>query len=41
LRWAVDGGKVTIAQLLLEKGADVNAPVDYHGGTALHWAASG
>lgn len=39
LRWAVDGGKATIAQLLLEKGADINAPVDYHGATALHWAA--
>ncbi|KAF3916861.1 Ankyrin-1 [Dactylellina cionopaga] len=38
LRFAVDGGRTNIVKLLLEKGADINAPVDYHGGTALHWA---
>jgi ankyrin repeat protein len=38
-RRAVDGGKVAIVQLLLKNGADINALVDYHGGTALHWAA--
>ncbi len=39
LHWAVVGDRRDIAELLLERGADVNAP-DTHGLTPLHKAAS-
>ncbi len=40
LHWASGNGKVDLSNLLLEKGADVNAK-DFHGHTPLHWTASG
>ena len=41
LHFAVIGGQMEAAKLLLEKGANINPMADdEHGGTPLHWAAA-
>jgi ankyrin repeat protein len=40
LHWAGQEGKVDIARLLIDAGADVNAAVEEYAGTPLHEAAS-
>ena len=40
LPWAAWAGHKQVVELLIAKGADVNAKVDRHGMTPLHYAAS-
>lgn len=39
LHYAAEGGHAEVAELLITKGADVNARATMDGRTALHWAA--